>query len=263
LILDSLNFYMLDGTQKYISFKTTPYNVLNRAAFLMDSLEHKWVNIVDNRTLMKTNIAVKAELNNNSELKGDAIISYFDHSKASKLEDENKKKTDAEKEQEDKEFILKDFPDLLIDSLKEENAEDELQPLVHKFNFTYKLSSTGDYLVLDPFFLPSFRKNPFSDSLRHTDIDMGSNQSYTMYLYIKIPDDYIIEDLPKNILVRSIDSSMLFKREVLRQDNVLVFRNSFDIQRPIYSKEEYVGIKEYFKKIYGVISDRIVLKKKK
>ena len=92
---------------------------------------------------------------------------------------------------------------------------------------------------------------------------MGSNQSYTMYLYIKIPDDYIIEDLPKNILVRSIDSSMLFKREVLRQDNVLVFRNSFDIQRPIYSKEEYVGIKEYFKKIYGVISDRIVLKKKK
>jgi len=263
LILDSLNFYMLDGTQKYISFKTTPYNVLNRAAFLMDSLEHKWVNIVDNRTLMKTNIAVKAELNNNSELKGDAIISYFDHSKASKLEDENKKKTDAEKEQEDKEFILKDFPDLLIDSLKEENAEDELQPLVHKFNFTYKLSSTGDYLVLDPFFLSSFRKNPFSDSLRHTDIDMGSNQSYTMYLYIKIPDDYIIEDLPKNILVRSIDSSMLFKREVLRQDNVLVFRNSFDIQRPIYSKEEYVGIKEYFKKIYGVISDRIVLKKKK
>ena len=262
LILDSANFYMLDGTQKYISYKTTPYNVLNRDVFLIDSFEHKWVNISDDRPLTKTNITVKAELSHNSELKGDAHISFFDHSKANTLEDQNKKKSDEEKEEEDKEFIQKDFLDLIIDSLKEENAEDELLPLIHKFNFTYKLSSTDNYLFLDPFFLSSFRKNPFLDSIRRTDIDMGSNQAYSMYLHLTIPEDFFIEELPQNILIRSIDSSMLFKREVLRQGNVLVFRNSFDIQRPIYSKEEYPGIREYFKKIYGVISDRIVLKKK-
>jgi len=262
LILDSIGFYLLDGSQKYISYKTTPYNVLNRDAFLLDNLDHKWINISDDRSLMRTNTTVKAELNGNSELKGEAIISYFDHSKASKLEDENKKKSEDEKEEENKEFIQKDFATLVIDSLKEENADDELLPLIHRFNFTYKLSSTGDYFFLDPFFLSSFRKNPFSDSTRHTDIDMGSNQSYSMYLHLTIPADFFIEELPQNILIRSIDSSMLFKREVLRQDNILVFRNSFDIQRTIYSKEEYAGIKEYFKKIYGVISDRIVLKKK-
>lgn len=263
LILDSTGFYLLDGTQKHISYKTTPYNILNRDAFLMDTFEHKWVNITDGRPLMKTNIAVKAELDHNAELKGDAHISYYDHAKANKLEDQDKKKTDEEKEEEDKEFIQKDFADLIIDSLKEENADDELLPLVHKFRFTYKLSSTNDYFFLDPFFLSSFRKNPFGDSIRRTDIDMGSNQSYTIYLHLTIPEEFFIEELPQNILIRSIDSSMLFKREVLRQGNILVFRNSFDIQRPIYSKEEYPGIKEYFKKIYGVIGDRIVLKKKK
>ena len=262
LILDSANFYMLDGTQKYNSYKTTPYNILNRDVFLIDSFEHKWVNISDDRPLMKTTITVKAELSHSSELKGDAHISFFDHSKANKLEDQNKKKSDEEKEEEDKEFIQKDFLDLIIDSLKEENAEDELLPLIHKFNFTYKLSSTDNYLFLDPFFLSNFRKNPFIDSIRRTDIDMGSNQTYAMYLHLTIPETFLIEELPQNILIRSIDSSMLFKREVLRQGNILVFRNSFDIQRPIYSKEEYPGIREYFKKIYGVISDRIVLKKK-
>jgi translation initiation factor 2 gamma subunit (eIF-2gamma) len=56
---------------------------------------------------------------------------------------------------------------------------------------------------------------------------------------------------------------MLFKREIIRQDNVLVFRNSFDILRTVYAKEEYPGIREYFKRIYGVVNDNIVLKKKK
>jgi signal peptidase I len=84
-----------------------------------------------------------------------------------------------------------------------------------------------------------------------------------MYLHLKISDEFDIDELPKNILVRSIDSSMLFKREIFREGNTIVFRNSFDIQRPIYSKEEYFGIKEYFKRIYEVINDRIVLKKKK
>lgn len=262
LIIDSANFYMLDGTQKYVSYKTTPYNILNRDVFLLDTFEHKWVSITDDRTLMKTNIAVKAELTHNAELKGDAHISYYDHSKANQIEEQIRKKTEEEKEQEDKEFIQKEFLDLIIDSLEEENAEEELLPLVHKFQFTYKLLSTNDYFILDPFFLSSFRQNPFADSIRRTDIDMGSNQSYTMYLHLTIPEEFFIEELPRNILIRSIDSSMLFKREVLRQGNILVFRNSFDIQRPVYSKEEYPGIKEYFKKMYGVIGDRIVLKKK-
>ena len=72
----------------------------------------------------------------------------------------------------------------------------------------------------------------------------------------------MLEELPKNVLVRSNDSSMLFKRAIVRQNNILVFTNSFDILRPIYGKDEYPGVKEYFKLIYGVISDRIVLKRK-
>ena len=260
LVADSIQYYILDGTQKYISYKIPPYNILNRNVFLIDTLNFKWLNIADSRLLMKTNIIVKAELNKDGELKGDAYITYHDHSKASRLEEQNEKT--KEKEDEDKEFIEKESAEIVIDSLVEENAENELNPLIHKFSFTYKLSNTNDYHFLDPFFLSNFRKNPFNDSLRRTDIDMGSNQSYSLYLYLTIPDDFQIDDLPNNVLIRSNDSSMLFKREILREGNVLVFRHSFDILRTVYAKEEYPGIREYFKRIYGVVNDKIVLKKK-
>ncbi len=262
LVADSVEIFVLDGTQKYISYKTPPYNILNRDVFLIDTTEHKWINISDTRPLMRTNITLKAVLSNTGELKGEAFNSYYDHSKAIQLEEQNTTKTEKEKEEEDKEFIGKDFINLVIDSLVEENAEDELLPLNHKFKFTYHLSSTDNYFFLDPFFLSSFRKNPFSDSVRYTDIDMGSNQLFSIYLHLSIPDEFIIDDLPANILIRSNDSSMLFKREILRQANVLVIRSTFDIKRTIYSKEEYPGIREYFKKIYGVISDQVVLKKR-
>lgn len=258
LVTDSSSFYVLDGTQKYLSYKTTPYNILNRDVFIIDRSQSKWVNISDSRILMKTAITLKAELGNSGELKGDAQISYYDHSKASKLEEQN----ETEKEDEYKEFIEKESAEIKIDSIVEENANKELEPLIHKFNFTYKLSSTDDYFFLDPFFLSNFRKNPFNDSLRRTDIDMGSNQSFTMYMHLTIAGNFEIDELPQSLLVRATDSSMLFKRQILQQDNVLVFRNSFEIQRPVFAKDEYEGIREFFRKMYGVVNNPIILKRK-
>ncbi len=261
LIIDSADFYVLDGTQKYLSYKTTPYNILNRDVFIIDKEKSKWVNIVNPKPLMKTVLSVKAELNNMGELRGDGFISYYDHSKAFHLEE--KSETPKEKEDEDKEFIQKESGEFIMDSLVEENATNELLPLNHTFRFTYKLSNTDDYYFLDPFFLSNFRKNPFNDSLRRTDIDMGSNQSFSMSLHLTIPEDYMIDELPKSLLIRAEDSSMMFKRVIQQQDNIILFRNSFEIQRAIYSKEEYPGIRDYFRKIYGMVSEQIVLKKKK
>jgi len=138
-----------------------------------------------------------------------------------------------------------------------------LLPLTQKFYFRYKLSNTNDYYFLDPFFLSNFETNPFINDARNTDIDMGSNQSFTIQLYLTIPGNYSIEDLPKDVLIRSKDSSMLFSMEFTRKGNDLLFRNSFEVSHPIHTKEEYPGIKEFFKKMYDALTERIVLKIKK
>ena len=259
LIGDTAQFYVVDGTQRYNSYKVPPDNILNRDILMInnDSLKSKWLTLTDKRTLLKTNITAKATLNNESILTGNANISYYDYSKAGKIEEQDKK----EKTEDAKEFIEGDVLDVVIDSLIEENASDELLPLVHKFTFTYKLSSTGDYFYLDPLYLSPFRKNPFNYETRHTDIDMGSNQSFKIQLYINFPKNFLVEELPQNILIRSNDSSMVFSREVLHQKNDLLFRCSFEVLRAVYEKEEYPAIKEFFKKMYAVLSDKIVFKR--
>ena len=254
LISNDSNTFVLDGTQKNISYKIPPYSIINRNAFLIDSNISMWVYITDDRALMKTNIAVNASMNKEGEIKGDATILYFDHSKAIQLEE--KKTKDNKKD------IIENSLSEILGEVVEEGAEDELMPLKQKFEFTNKMTSTNTYYFLDPFILSNFRKNPFSGDVRRSDIDMGSSQSFNMYFHLVLDKDFSVDELPKNLYILSTDSGMLFKRELLLKDSILVIKNSFDIQRTTFPKEEYPMVRDYFKKIYGVISEPIILKKK-
>jgi len=251
---DTTSFYIIDGTQQNIAFKTPPLNILNRDVLLLDALETKWIRIADKRPFYRTDVAVIASLNHDAVLKGDVTISYYDYLRAQKIKEQ------TEKQRTEKDFMEKDGLAVTVDSVREENTNNELLPLVHKFGFNYELSNTGDYYFLDPFFIAWFRQNPFAKDERKTDIDMVSNQSYTIDLLIKLPDNYLIEVLPENLSISSPDSSILFKREIIKQDKAVRVRNTFDIYRPIYKKEEYKEIKEYFKNLYDKINEPIVLK---
>ncbi len=261
LVAESSNYYVLDGTKKYLSYQTPPYEILNSDVLLIDADHSQWLTISDTRPLLKNNISVKAEIDSVGNISGDAFVSYFDFLKEHLLiEKENK----AEEAQEvaDINFLKKNSADIKIDSLTEENANNDLQPLNHSFRFSYKPEFTVGYLFIDPFFLSSFRKNPFSDSIRRTDIDLGCNQYYNINLHLILPENFTIESLPKNTIIIANDSSMIFKRQTLHEGKVLVFRHSFEIKRTIFSKEEYPSIREYFRKIYIAIQDQLILKKK-
>jgi Domain of Unknown Function with PDB structure (DUF3857) len=259
LVFDSLNYYVLDGTEKFLSYKTPPYKILNRDVFLIDQNNSKWLSIIDPRPFLKNVISIKATIDSASLLIGNAYISYFDYIKKVELLKKDKNKDDDDNEEND--FLNTRSFSIKIDSLVEKN-EDELQPFTQNFHFSYSPESTSDYIYIDPFFLSSFRKNPFSASTRQTDIDFGSNQFYSITLHITIPDNFTIEGVPKNLVIIANDSSMTFKRQILQQDNILLFKYSFEIERAIFSKEEYSSVREYFRKIYGAVQEQIILRKR-
>ena len=138
-----------------------------------------------------------------------------------------------------------------------------MKPLITSFKYTYKLSQTNDYYFLDPFFLSSFRKNPFTDSTRITEIDFGANQYYGTTIYVDVPENFEIIELPTNKLLRLPDSSMMFKRIVSKEPGKILFKNTFEFYRSVFYPEEYPMVREFFMRMYGFINEPIVLKKKK
>ncbi len=58
------------------------------------------------------------------------------------------------------------------------------------------------------------------------------------------------------------DSSVMFKRVIYAAGNQLLIRNTFTVNRALFVKEEYKGLKSFFEKVYALINEQVVLKRK-
>lgn len=260
LIKDSLKTYILDGTQKYQSYETPPANILNRYVLNVDTAHVNWLFVSDSRPLLKTILYVNAELKEDGRMNGNANITFYDHSKVQRILESNK--TKEEEREEEKEFIKKDFTELKIDSLVVSDKENELEPLKESFVFTHEPASSGEFIFLDPFFLSSFRKNPFTDSSRSSTLDFSSRQYLLTSIAISIPPNYQVDFQPKNVKLRMADSSIIFTRSIRVVDNNIYFTNIMEVLYPLFDPEEYPAIRDFFTRMYAMVAEQIILKKK-
>ncbi len=259
-IPDSNNVYILDLTQKYTSHRIPPYNIVFRNAFALDSLGGNWIYISDNRPLSKKLISVKAQFDSTEKISGQAAFFYYDFAKMDKLKSKEKEKLKGEKKEE-KEKSVDKLISLNTFDKKEENAEDIMNPFIEKFSFTYAPTSTNQYYYFKPLLLYSLEDNPFLADVRQTDIDMGCNQQFFFQMSISIPAGMTYDYFPENISLRNSDSSIVFKRQSILEGKQAFVKISIDYNKPYFKKEEYPIVKEFFKKLYILLNEQIVLKK--
>jgi len=107
-----------------------------------------------------------------------------------------------------------------------------------------------------------FRKNPFIGKERQYDIDFGCMQRFLTYMKINIPENFSIEEIPKSTLLRTADTSIAFRKDVSYANRQLDIRYYFELNSPLFTKENYAGVKDFFDKIYALINEQILLKKK-
>ncbi len=256
LVIDSTSNYLLDGTVKHTSYKIPPYNILNRDALVVDSLDVIWVSISDTRPLRKTMVSALASFDSSHSLIGDAAIISYDYAKEETLLSRDEDEDEEEKEERDRRRT-----ELSIWDFSEENADDKQKPLIEKFKFKYQVTNSNELYYFNPLFLTSFNKNPFIAETRHTDIDMGCNQYFTFSISLLIPDDMEAESVPENILLRNSDSTIVFRRISGIENKRANMKISIDWNYPIFPKEDYPGIRDFYKKLYSLMNEQVVLKK--
>ena len=245
--------FILDATRKHLSYQTTSFQVLNRHAFAVDSAAGQWIFIADNRMLDKVAMNILSNIDSAENLIGDVAVFSYDHAKEAELISREKSKEDDEET--DKQH------DLTISDYSEENVDDPLKPLIQKFKFQSAMTRTGELRFVNPLLLTSLNANPFIADERQTDVDMGPNRQMTVTIVVNLPDSIKPEFVPGNILLRSEDSSILFERFNSIEQKRIVLKWVLDIRQGIFTKEEYPALKEFYKKLYALLNEQIVLKK--
>src|SRR5687768_17798260 len=255
---DSVTFYLLDASIKFQSIDNPPVNILNREALLLGSLFSDWVLVSDERPLLKQHITLFCELKESGLIEGQASLQHYNYAKSYMLDS-----TLRDEEKNNKKSFDKKPDGLTILSVRQEIPEDDNEPLNENISFTYQPQQTENFYFLNPQFLTPQKANPFTSETRKSDIDLICNQQVILSINLAIPESFDVDHVPKNIIVRAPDSSFYYRRSFSVTTDNIQFTQIFETKKSIFSREDYEGVKEFFSRMYALMNEDIIIKRKK
>lgn len=251
--------YYLDATDKLTPPHIIPYNILNTTAFILNKKAGGLITIADESLQYRDVVSVMIVISPDEAIKGEVFVNSMDYARIRRLEsysgnnskyiDENFKQSSAS---------------MTIDSFNIMNKDKDSLALQHKFIFIAPMEGTGDYKFIPLNLFSGFERNPFISDKRFSDINFGYKRSISVNTFIGLPSDYMVDALPKSIQLVNPDKSVVFKREIFKDETSgkIMSRIKMDFKKSHYAVAEYDDIKEFYKKMFEMLNEQIVIKKK-
>jgi hypothetical protein len=257
--------YFLDATDQVTPSNMIPPDILFTEGLVIDALDFDkpltaqqwgWVTIWNPQQRFRQNISVQASVDAAGNLAGHATVSSIGYARIHRLgrwkEEQGKFK---------EEYFVKPYGNLKLENLEVSNAEKDSLPLDQSLAFSMPLQSSGDYSYFTLNLFTGLEKNPFLSEDRTSDIIFGYDQYYSLFGSYTIPDGYAFEELPKNMRMIMPDTSIEYKRIMQAEGRTLSVRITLAFNRPYFKAEEYPAFWEYYKKLFDILNEQIVIKK--
>lgn len=248
--------YLIDASIQTQSYKIPPINILNRKALLMDPDNINWIMVTDDRPLFKETTTLFATINKSGIIETGATIASEHYAKKLAIDTSQTNENSSAWE-----FLFKKKTDeIKIISDKSEDLGVD-QPFIRSLEFDMEATNAGNFYFINPQFFSTKNNNPFKDSLRLYDIDLGCNQEIRLNLQLEIPTIFTLEQVPKSIIIRSPDSSFIFSRLITQSGREIALSQVLEIRKALFTKNEYAGLSEFFKQIVTLMNEEIIIKK--
>jgi hypothetical protein len=253
-VKDGDDEYIMNAADKYNPFDQVPYDVLYTNAVVIDK-DKGGIIALNSDKKFENKIFFTCSTDDSGKVSGRATLTSTGYARNIRMH--TYKTGELKGMLEDNEGIT-----IKIDSLSLKNAKDELSPLEQYAEFSGTMQTSGDYLFLPFTLFTGLGKNPFVKDTRVMDIDFNFPKSYIVTGSYILSDKYEVNGLPRNVKMIMPDTSIVLTRVIQQSENIINFRFTLDFAAPGYTAEGYPYIKEFFKKMYDILEERIVLKKK-
>jgi len=257
-MIDSSKYYLLDASLDNQPLDCPPFNILNREALLLQHGNIQWLMVNDDRSLFKQSSSIICDIGNNGLMEGGASIQHYNYAKQYVLDTSGQKE-----ERPEEKFFNRKTQGLTITTDEKITGENDDDPLFETINFTYEPQQTNEFYFYNPSFMLPLPANPFISEKRSTDIDFGCKQEMITTLQISLPASFEKDNLPSGISLMTPDSSLMFKRSVAYSPGHISITTNFQIKKAFFYKEEYEGVRDFFKRVQALSAEEIVLIKKK
>ena len=152
-----------------------------------------------------------------------------------------------------------EISDAKVDSL---NKYEE--PVAIKYSFLLKHDNSEDIIYFNPMLNEAYKENPFKSAVRLYPVEMPYAMDETYLLQLGVPEGYVIDEMPKQIMVKlNEDGDGFFEYRVSESNGTISLRSRLKLTRSYYQPEEYDMLREFFNLVVKKHGEQIVFKKKK
>ncbi len=254
---DSSTYYVLDASDKLNTYDNVPGELSGLRALKIAATNKVYQLISIPAGTDRVTTLINGEILPDGKLNGTSQVSDVGYTRKAFLKEYNES---GEKKY--IESLEKGVNGLKIISMKVDNVQNDSIPLTRTITFNYSLAEPdGDYMYFNPHFLTGFNENPFLAEKRISDIDFGSFTTYSINGRYKMPAGYKADVLPQSINMQMPDKGIVFKRVIAAEDGYILVHYVIDFKKPVYSKNDYDVIRNFYKKMFELMNEQIVLKK--
>ena len=251
-------FILLDATDKFLPTGTLPERCLNGSGFVV-SLDgaHEWVSL-KSPSKSRRYYNIDLALNQSGELRGKVNIDQSGYYAQS-----GRKKFLAKGEDE----YVKEITDnhsWAIEKREFKNAKE----IGEGFKETYEVVindhvvATDGIIYINPFIAMQEKENPFKLEKREYPVDYGSPLEKMYLCKFTIPDGYIVDELPKSLVLKLPDNSARYVYNLVQTGNAISLTSNLQINNSLFSQDEYPHLREFYTQLVAKQAEQIVLKKK-
>ena len=109
----------------------------------------------------------------------------------------------------------------------------------------------------------AWKENPFKAAERMYPVEMPYTIDETYLLRLDIPAGYVIDELPKQIMVKlNENDDGFFEYRLSESNGAISLRSRIKLKRAFFQPDEYEMLREFFNLVVKKHGEQIVFKKK-
>ncbi|WP_420573154.1 DUF3857 domain-containing protein [Kordia sp.] len=251
--------FLLDATEKLLSFGLLPIRALNYNGRAMDFKNPSYWYTINPFLENRQNTTVRVTVSEDGSAKGQLSqvnTGYLAYQKREQL---------ASKSTEE---YLNDFEERLtfleVDEYNIEDRNKPSKPLKEQFSLEFDEDNfSSSEVFLDPFFLKVFAKNPFKLNERQYPVDFAFPRVYTTRFLMSLPAGYEFSNVPENQQFSIAGEKAICAVKTVQQNGQLNMSFKLILNNFYFEPEEYQELKAFFSKLSILQKNtRLAIKKK-
>jgi hypothetical protein len=250
--------YLLDATNKYCPMGVLPSNNINGQGRVITSESGEWANL-DATAKYQEFKSYILTLHSDGKLTGSINGKYDGYAGILYRQSLDQEKTLDDyfrKMQENRKGLS--IINFNVTGRSEINSQlnDSLQVEIND-----AAEVIGDKILLHPLLFETVEKNKYTLEERKYPVNYNYPLAETYYFEYTLPEGYRVESLPASTLLRLPDNSinLSYSSQTLGNKIIIVYKRN--INKILFTAEEYPNLKEMYNQIVKKHSEQIILKK--